>query len=77
MSTLICTKCVIREPLSSPQARLPLLTPLLLLSITQACHCDAAASVVIPESLPPPLSSLIPRTCCLFPVLCRRLRCRR
>ena len=49
MSTLICTKCVINEPLSSTQAHLLLLTPSSLLSIPQACHHDVASSVVIPE----------------------------
>ena len=51
MSSLRCTKCVIKEPLLSPWGHLYLLTPLLLLPIPQACHHDAAAYVVIPESI--------------------------
>ena len=59
---------------SIPWSHLPLPTPPSLLPIYQACNRNAAASVVVPESLPPPLLSLIP--CCLFLVL-RRLLCRR
>ena len=63
-------------PLSSsiPQAYLHQPTPLLWSEITQACHRDATASVVVPESSPPPSLSVIPRTRRLLLVLCRRLR---
>ena len=50
-----------------PRAHLPLPTPPSLLPIIQACHYNAAASVVVP-------GYLIPRTRCWFLVLCRRLR---
>ena len=51
MSTLRCIKCVINKPSSSPWDHLLLPTPLLLSPIPQACHRDAAASIVVPESI--------------------------
>ena len=63
---------------SIPRAHLSLTMPPTLTPIPQACHCNATASAVFPESSPPPLSSLIPWTHRLFLVLHRRLhRCRR
>ena len=61
--------------LSGPHDHLPLLTPLLLLSITQDRHGDAAAYVVVPESLQAPLSSRIPLTHRIFLILRQHLRC--
>ena len=57
-------------PLSSlrPRAHLPLPTPLSWSPITKACHCNAAATVVVPEYP-------IPWKHCLFHVLGQRLRC--
>ena len=51
MSTLRCTKYVIKEPLTSPHDHLLIPEPLQLFPIPQARHCDAAASVVVPESI--------------------------
>ena len=60
----------------NPRAQLNLPTPPLLLPITQFHHCNAAASVVVPESSTPPLFTPIPFTYCLFLVLRQRLHCR-
>ena len=51
MSNLRCTKCVIKEPLSSPRSHLPLPMHLSLLPIPQARHRNSAASVVVPKSI--------------------------
>ena len=63
---------------SISQNRLSLLTPLLLFPILRDHHISVAAWVVVPKSLPPPSSSLIPWTHFLFLILRWRLqRCRR
>ena len=59
------------------RAHLPLPKPPLLSPIPQAHHRDAAASIVVPESTPPPSLYPIPRMRCLFLFLHRRLHCRR
>ena len=71
-------------PLSTPPllssrtlAHLPLTTTFSLLTTPQACHRNAAASIVVPKSLPPLLLSLIPQTRRIFLVLRRRLYHRR
>ena len=58
-------------------ANLPLPTPPSLSPIPKDPHHDAAASVVFPESSPPPLSPPIPQTRHLFIVLLQRICCRR
>ena len=49
MSTLRCTKCVIKEPSSSPWGHRPLPTPPSLSPIPQVHNRAAADSIVVPE----------------------------
>ena len=74
MLSLLLTPPKPPSSLLSPQAQFPLPTPPSLSSILHASHRNTTSFFIVPESLPPPLLSLIPWTRCLFIFLHRRLR---